>query len=294
MWFVLLCGNGRSRRGSSAWLIPTNTITITTTMFTRFSLSGCCGRRIQRRVGKLNSVSVFRPSQYLVLKTCTTATRKTSASWSIDATLEESSEVAQIKRHLRKMLSYFINLSPQRRRIFALIRNLEQRYSSLTSWGQLTQQLEGNWKLVFSSTTLGVPSTDLVVSKLTQTLGKGQLRENGCYEIDMVNTCEWNYVQLGTRGELEIFCMLTFLGRCRFMCRVLDYRMETHDQVKAQQARFIVGYLQRNLPREFFDPNNCMLQISFVDDELRIVKWLGKKFAGVRNIFYRYENEPTI
>ncbi|EME26738.1 hypothetical protein Gasu2_13940 [Galdieria sulphuraria] len=253
----------------------------------------CC-RRVQKQQGKPSFATISRPSKSLFLRTyySTKLSRCDRARIAVDATFEkQSNEVTQIKRHLRKMLTYLINMSPQRRRIFALIRGLEGRYSPPSSVESLVQQLQGDWKLVFSSTTLGIPSRELVVLSVTQTLGVGKLRENGCFEIIMVNKCRWNYVQQGAHGLLEIFCVLTFLGRCRFMCRVSDYRMETHDQVKATEARSIVAYLQRNLPREFFDPNNCMLQVSFVDNELRIVKWLGKRFAGVRNIFYRCDDK---
>ncbi|GJQ15760.1 hypothetical protein GpartN1_g7551.t1 [Galdieria partita] len=259
-------------------------------------LVGCCQRTVQTKQGKHSIVKNIRPSKSLLLRTSylTKVSRSRACPVTVDATFEkESDEITQIKRNLRKMLTHFINMSPQRRRIFALIRGLEGRYSPPSSVESLVQQLEGSWKLIFSSTTLGIPSRELVVLKVTQTLGVGKMRDNGCFEVDMVNRCRWNYVQQGAYGNLEIFCMLTFLGRCRFMCRVLEYRVEAHDQVKTKEVRSIVGYLQRNLPREFFDPNNCMLQISFVDDELRIVKWLGKKFAGVRNIFYKCEDEET-
>ena len=49
----------------------------------------------------------------------------------------------------------------------------------------------------------------------------------------------------------------------------------------------LVGYIHNAIPNELFDPNYHSLDTTYLDADLRIVRWTGPRNEGVRNIFIR-------
>ena len=49
----------------------------------------------------------------------------------------------------------------------------------------------------------------------------------------------------------------------------------------------LVAAIQRAVPREYFDPNEALMDTTYLDPNLRIVCYLGMKFAGVRHVYAR-------
>mmetsp|Transcript_6215 Transcript_6215/g.14464 ORF Transcript_6215/g.14464 Transcript_6215/m.14464 type:complete len:92 (+) Transcript_6215:1-276(+) len=49
----------------------------------------------------------------------------------------------------------------------------------------------------------------------------------------------------------------------------------------------LISALQRALPKEYFDPDGAVLDTTYLDPSLRIVCFLGMRFAGVRHVYSR-------
>ena len=49
----------------------------------------------------------------------------------------------------------------------------------------------------------------------------------------------------------------------------------------------LVGMLHQTIPTEMFDPDDLAIDTTYVDPDLRIVRFTGKRHEGVRNIFIR-------
>ena len=49
----------------------------------------------------------------------------------------------------------------------------------------------------------------------------------------------------------------------------------------------LVGLIRRAMPVELFDPSDLALDTTYLDTELRIVRFTGERHEGVRNIFIR-------
>eukprot|EP00871_Galdieria_phlegrea_P002692 jgi/Galph1/3423/GphlegSOOS_G2076.1 len=207
----------------------------------------------------------------------------------ITSFLKWTSNKSRIKSQLVRILPFFINLPVQRRKIHSLIQALEAQYTPPSDWDKLVASLEGNWTLGFSSTTLGVPSGSLMVNKVMQEITRRNDSKDGLKELNMLNICHWKYREMDCFGRFEIYCRLTLLSRNRMICQVLEYTLIPEGQVKLKEPQALVRQLQRSLPREFFDPRDALVETTYVDEDMKIVKWMGKKFAGVRNIFYSLE-----
>jgi len=72
--------------------------------------------------------------------------------------------------------------------------------------------------------------------------------------------------------------------------QVEDYLLEP-DQKMPNDPSELVAQLQRALPREFFDPDGSLLDITYVDPEMRISRFMGRRYAGVRNILMRVKED---
>ena len=49
----------------------------------------------------------------------------------------------------------------------------------------------------------------------------------------------------------------------------------------------LVGLIYRSMPKELFDSSDLAMDTTYLDTELRIVRWTGSRHEGVRNIFIR-------
>jgi hypothetical protein len=60
-------------------------------------------------------------------------------------------------------------------------------------------------------------------------------------------------------------------------------------QTLPKDASKLVGLLFNSMPLELFDPNRLQMDVTYLDAELRIVRYTGGsgKLEGVRNIFVR-------
>lgn len=53
----------------------------------------------------------------------------------------------------------------------------------------------------------------------------------------------------------------------------------------------LIASLQRALPKEFFDPDESLIDTTYLDPNVRIVCFLGMRFAGVRHVYQRRNME---
>jgi hypothetical protein len=49
----------------------------------------------------------------------------------------------------------------------------------------------------------------------------------------------------------------------------------------------LISAIQRGVPKEFFDPDESLMDTTYLDPNVRIVCFLGMRFAGVRHVYKR-------
>lgn len=197
---------------------------------------------------------------------------------------------------LLRMLPYVINLNSQRARLETLIRSMEASPGAkpLTE-GFASLGLEGRWLLLFSSTTLGSPvAAGLRIRRIGQRIDSERKT--------LVNFAEWSLI--GRRDPCEailyVKCTFRFIGAARIEVTLKEHEIRPREEVykpktrgkKVKKSVFppdldeMVQQLQRSLPREFFDPSG-KIDISYLDADCRIAKFIGKRLAGVRNVYVK-------
>ena len=63
-----------------------------------------------------------------------------------------------------------------------------------------------------------------------------------------------------------------------------------------QDVPALVGLLHRAMPTQLFDGTDHAMDITYLDGDLRLTRWTGPRYEGVRDIFIRrgaVEIDPT-
>ncbi len=68
----------------------------------------------------------------------------------------------------------------------------------------------------------------------------------------------------------------------------LDLRIEISKGSKVpSDAQELVGLIHRAMPTEMFDSSDLAMDTTYLDTDIRIVRFTGLRHEGVRNIFMR-------
>lgn len=98
-----------------------------------------------------------------------------------------------------------------------------------------------------------------------------------------------------TRGTFETVCKYNMSEVPSVPTRMiieLDEMRITPDPVDRppKNPQALVAAIQRAVPREYFDPDEALMDTTYLDPNLRIVCYLGMRFAGVRHVYARRPN----
>lgn len=198
------------------------------------------------------------------------------------------------------------------------INYLESIYSPVQTIDFLNLVLVGEWKLLFS-TNLLLPPPHLrraaALQSSTTTLmddgGEEERRrlelvnimqkiEADGYNGSLTNVAQWNYEEStqssskesNNNGSFSIQCTYNINQGSRMTIQVSDDRQLRPAKIGSKviipdNVQELVTYLRRSMPREIFDPTDHAMDITYMDADLRIVRYTGPNFEGVRNIFVR-------
>ena len=147
------------------------------------------------------------------------------------------------------------------------------------------------WKFVFSSMRT-VPQGSVRLRHLEQRIGRTP--NNIGY---LVNRVLWSFESAENDGatihaELLVRCTFTFVGAVRMEVKLQAHEVRFLERKDGKKINIpsnmdtLVVELQRALPMEFFDPSG-LIEVTFLEPQFRIVRFLGKRIAGVRNVFTR-------
>eukprot|EP00189_Rhodosorus_marinus_P004568 CAMPEP_0113968012 /NCGR_PEP_ID=MMETSP0011_2-20120614/9265_1 /TAXON_ID=101924 /ORGANISM="Rhodosorus marinus" /LENGTH=295 /DNA_ID=CAMNT_0000980991 /DNA_START=155 /DNA_END=1043 /DNA_ORIENTATION=- /assembly_acc=CAM_ASM_000156 len=198
--------------------------------------------------------------------------------------LESSKEVSSLesvdraKSQLRRLLPYVINLDRQRAKVEKLIKFLEQQGTTPLTNDFTEMGLSGRWNLLYTTTTLGTPSTGLRLRKVEQ--------EFDIEAKKIRNHVLWSFLDEDCHGQFTIIINYQMVGSGRLHLKVEDYILKPQNKIPKDPV-LLSENLQRALPREFFDPDNSWLDVTYIDPNFRIARYMGKRYAGVRNILDR-------
>lgn len=195
-------------------------------------------------------------------------------------------DAANVQQRLLRILPSYINNESQTVKVEQLILQLESLKATPITDIFTELGLSGTWSLLFSSTR-------------AMTSGRIRLREIGQrFDVEnklLVNTVLWSFPTPDgddqVNAVLDVQCSYKFVGPGRLEVEVQEHKIRLLERADGKQNKVpdlnvLVVELQRALPIEFFDPSG-LIDVSYMTPDFRLARFVGKRLAGVRNIFTR-------
>lgn len=195
------------------------------------------------------------------------------------------------KFRLLKILNALINLDSQHGKVEQLILQLESINAKPITDTFTELALSGKWRLVFSS-------------MRTQTDGNIRIRQIGqIFDTEkktLTNQVLWSFPSADGNQEISaylwVICEYKFVGAGRLEVSIMEHKvkiLQGKDGAKSnlpEDMEALIMTLRRALPIDFFDPSG-LLDVSYIEPNFRLARFVGKRLAGVRNVFVRVDTE---
>ncbi len=188
------------------------------------------------------------------------------------------------KERLLKLLPALINIPAQSAKVAALIGSVEAGLQPPATAAFTELAVSGAWRLLFSSALpVRANASSMRLRTITQTINGGTL--------DNHITVTWvPRPDAEIEATLRVSCTYEFVGAARMHVKLLrhaveiDSRSEAATKLPPEHLEAMVEELQRALPTEIWDPSG-LIDTTSVAPDFRIARFVGKRLAGVRNIF---------
>jgi PAP_fibrillin. len=224
--------------------------------------------------------------------TTTTTTTTSHSPQSIDPMTMKAEDV---KRLLLDLLPSMTGTPEEFRLVETYVNALEEKYVPPQTLDFLNLAMAGEWQFLFTTNQLGRPSPFLRMTELVQNVQVDGL--NGM----VVNQAIWNLAQQD--DEVISPTSLTFDVHGIFQSKI-SYNInqgarmtmkEDHDLTiqlgkgskVPKDPQGLMGLIHRAMPTEMFDSSNLAMDTTYLDTDIRIVRFTGSRHEGVRNIFMR-------
>lgn len=205
---------------------------------------------------------------------------------------EEKLSNDELKARLLELVPRMTGTEEERRRVEDTVNALEDGHEPIRTLDFWNWASEGEWRLFFS-TNMRPPSRKLRLRELVQ-----RIEPNGV-EGTLVNEATWDLAEDGTTFTSSgTFSVTRSYDLVRGTTR-LSIDADPDDDLRPPVLRpatgstvpsdvpTLVGLLHRAMSNELFDPTGCAFDTTYLDGELRIVRYAGEKNEGVRNVFVR-------
>jgi hypothetical protein len=192
-----------------------------------------------------------------------------------------------IKELLIELLPRMTGTEQEFKLVEEYVNALEDKFVPAQTLDFLNLAMNGEWQFLFTTNQLGRPSPILRLTELVQ-----KVQVNGL-EGSLVNQARWDLVDEGStfdcNGSFESTTSYNINQGARMTIN------EDHDLAinlgkgskVPSDMQALVGLIHRAMPTEMFDASTLALDTTYLDAEIRIVRFTGSRHEGVRNIFMR-------
>lgn len=193
---------------------------------------------------------------------------------------------SEIKDQLIQTLEVMINDSSQVDKVEKSILQLESKKMTPVTPEFTELALAGTWNLLFSSLRPLV-SGKIRIREITQRVDPEKKQ--------LINEVVWSFPSKSNEmyidAVLAVECSYKFVGPGRLDVSLQKHTIKIVDSKSVkdeipEDMQAVVNQLRMALPIEHFDPSG-LLDVSYIEPTFRICRFLGKRLAGVRNVFTR-------
>lgn len=195
----------------------------------------------------------------------------------------------QLKEKLLSLLPRMTGTPEEFRLVEQYVNALEDKFIAPQTLDFFNLASVGEWQFLFTTNQLGRPSPKLRLTELIQSV------EVSGFDGVLTNRASWDLAQDG----------ITFDARGTF-ASALPYKInqgarmtlapsDDHNlQIELSKGSAVpddteglVGLIHRAMPTELFDASDLAIDTTYLDTDIRIVRFTGVRHEGVRNIFMR-------
>jgi hypothetical protein len=211
-----------------------------------------------------------------------------------DDALEEHQEnisslsPTQLREELVDLLGRMTGQAEEYRRVEVLVNALEEVYQPAQTLQFFNFAAQGVWQLLFSTNLAGTPNpAKFRLRELTQHKRPAGLSGQ------VTNTAVWDFAQeqpgiFDVTGTFSVECSYNVTQGSRMELQLDDHRLELSKGSKVpQDVQKLVSLLHRSMPKELFDPTELFADTTYLDADVKIVRYTGRRMEGVRDIFLR-------
>lgn len=204
-----------------------------------------------------------------------------------DPLLNKQMSASDERQKLVELLSTFVNSDIQVEPIEKAVLKLES-FKMMPATPEFTElALAGEWRLIFSS--LGkISRTPYKLDRTVQRF-EPQLKR-------MTNQVDWEFPAKNevdtVSAQMLINCEYTLVGPSRLNIKLLDHKVKILPREDGSSVELpdnmqaVIDDMRRSIPIEFFDPSG-LCDVSYIEPEYRVARFLGRRIAGVREVFIR-------
>jgi hypothetical protein len=210
-----------------------------------------------------------------------------------DASLNQSQTAClatKISQQLLNLLSTMKGQASELQQVEQWIQELEEAYQPPQTLGFFNWAQSGPWQFQFSTQFLNITQR--------RSFRLRQVRQDlKCHDFqgNITNTCLWELCQnddghFDCRGSFHIAGNYTLTSNGRLVWHPDSVERTLHlspGSARPNNASQLVHWLQRSLAKELFDPTQHAVDTTYLDANVRIVRYSGPRFEGVRNVFVR-------
>jgi hypothetical protein len=193
----------------------------------------------------------------------------------------------QVKALLLELLPKMKGTTEEFGLVEKYVNALEAKYIPPQTLDFLNLAMAGEWQFLFTTNQLGRPSPSLRLTELVQRVEVKGL--NG----QVVNQAAWNLSDDGYTFDTHGL----FASKISYNINQGARMTLNHDHDLTinlgkgskipNDPQSLLGLIHRAMPTEMFDSSNLAIDTTYLDTEIRIVRFTGARHEGVRNIFMR-------
>lgn len=198
-------------------------------------------------------------------------------------------KVHEVKEELLDLLPRMTGTEEEFSKVESYVNALEDKFIAPQTLDFLNLAMAGEWQFLFTTNQLGRPSPVLRLTELVQKVDVNGLKG------DVITQASWSL--LGDSGSFDVYG--NFAAKLPYDinqgARMTLGQEDDHNLSIAlgkgsgvpSDTEGLVGLIHRAMPTEMFDASDLALDTTYLDTDIRIVRFTGKRHEGVRNIFMR-------
>jgi len=194
----------------------------------------------------------------------------------------------ELKDRLLDLVPRMTGTEEEFRDVEDLVNALEERYQPAQTLQFLNFAMRGEWQLIFSTNLAGTPNPSKF--RLRELFQRIECRG---LEGSMTNVATWDLAESGegvfdATGSFSVKCRYTINQGARMVVDLEDHVLQpSRGSSIPRDVPALVGLLHRAMPKELFDPSEHAVDTTYLDDDLRIVRYTGPRLEGIRDIMIR-------